>query len=310
MEEIKVSKTNCTTSSSGQFKCSDSSQGSFFKQCSKTLKTSCILSCRKSCSICNFKRASAKERYKTRCERDKNKTCQRCFFCKSLSFCKVCSKCPQCCQRVGCRGKTQNLLAQVARTRCKPQGSLHFEGGLCPTIQNETPFDMVSSHQKWLCKSGKKLGSVRGPSCTERKVGSQKGCSTGLPVLLQLVVFGPKAQQEVETHFGPQPIKWLSPNNTFKMETPETIRVSLQTGEWVTSLDFSDAYFHIPIHPRSRKYLRFFLNSKAYQFTALPFRLATAPLEFTKVVKEVKLMAQTRSIRIHQYLDDWLLRAP
>ena len=93
------------------------------------------------------------------------------------------------------------------------------------------------------------------------------------------------------------------------METPETIRVSLQKGEWVTSLDFSDAYFHIPIHPRSRKYLRFFLNSKAYQFTALPFGLATAPLEFTKVVKEVKLLAQTRGIRIHQYLDDWLLRA-
>ena len=98
--------------------------------------------------------------------------------------------------------------------------------------------------------------------------------------------------------------------STFKMETPETIRVSLHQGEWVTSLDFSDAYFHIPIHPRSRKYLRFFLNSKAYQFTALPFGLATAPLEFTKVVKEVKLMAQSRGIRIHQYLDDWLLRAP
>ena len=98
--------------------------------------------------------------------------------------------------------------------------------------------------------------------------------------------------------------------NTFKMETPETIRVSLHKGEWVTSLDFSDAYFHIPIHPRSRKYLRFFLNSKAYEFTALPFGLATARLEFTKVVQEVKLMAQARGIRIHQYLDDWLLRAP
>ena len=96
---------------------------------------------------------------------------------------------------------------------------------------------------------------------------------------------------------------------TFKMETPETIRTSLQKGEWVTSLDFSDAYFHIPIHPRSRKYMRFFLNKRAYQFTALPFGLATAPLEFTKIVK-VKLMAQNRGIRIHQYLDDWLLRAP
>ena len=99
-------------------------------------------------------------------------------------------------------------------------------------------------------------------------------------------------------------------SETFKMETPETIRLSLQKGEWVTSLDFSDAYFHIPINPRSRKYLRFHLHGQTFQFRALPFGLATAPLEFTKVVKEVKLMAQSRGIRIHQYLDDWLLRAP
>ena len=94
------------------------------------------------------------------------------------------------------------------------------------------------------------------------------------------------------------------------METPETIRISLQQGEWVTSLDFSDAYFQIPIHPGSRKYLRFHFQNQSHQFRALPFGLSTAPMEFTCVVKEVKLMAQSRGIRIHQYLDDWLIRAP
>ena len=39
------------------------------------------------------------------------------------------------------------------------------------------------------------------------------------------------------------------------METPETIRISLQQGEWVTSVDFKDAYFHIPIQEQSRKYI-------------------------------------------------------
>ena len=94
------------------------------------------------------------------------------------------------------------------------------------------------------------------------------------------------------------------------METPETIRISLQQGEWVTSLDFSDAYFHIPIHTGSRKYLRFHFQNQSYQFRALPFGLSTAPMEFTCVVKEVKLMAQSRGIRIHQYLDDWLIQTP
>ena len=69
------------------------------------------------------------------------------------------------------------------------------------------------------------------------------------------------------------------------METPGTIRISLQRGEWVTSLDFSDAYFHIPIHTRSQKYLGFHFQNQSYQFRALPFSLSTAPMEFTCVVK-------------------------
>ena len=96
---------------------------------------------------------------------------------------------------------------------------------------------------------------------------------------------------------------------TFKMETAENIRDSLQEGEWVTSLDLTDAYFHIPIHPRFQKYLCFNVGDRCYQFTALPFGIATAPLEFTMVAKEVKLMALAEGIRIHQYIDDWLMRA-
>ena len=48
----------------------------------------------------------------------------------------------------------------------------------------------------------------------------------------------------------------------------------------------------------------------SYQFTSLPFGLATAPLIFTSIVKEVRLLALQQGIRIHQYLDDWLIHAP
>ena len=108
----------------------------------------------------------------------------------------------------------------------------------------------------------------------------------------------------MEANLGPQCSKPIFDIKTFKMETPETIRISLLQGEWVTSLDFSEAYFHIPIHPRVS------FQNQTYQFRALPFGLSTAPIEFICVVKEVKLMAQARVIRIHQYLDDWLIRAP
>ena len=40
-----------------------------------------------------------------------------------------------------------------------------------------------------------------------------------------------------------------------------------------------------------------------------PIGLATAPQVFTMIVKEVKLMALNRGLRLHQYLDDRLIRS-
>ena len=96
---------------------------------------------------------------------------------------------------------------------------------------------------------------------------------------------------------------------TFKMETAEIIRNSVKKSEWLVSIDLKDAYFHVPIHPDSQHLLRFHVDKRMYQFKALPFGLVTAPLEITWFVKEVKLILQSCGIRVHQYLDDWLLRA-
>ena len=66
----------------------------------------------------------------------------------------------------------------------------------------------------------------------------------------------------------------------FKMETQRAIRKALHQGEWVTSIDLKDAYFHVPVKSAARKYLRFFHDSQTYQFKALPFGLTSAPQEF------------------------------
>jgi hypothetical protein len=96
---------------------------------------------------------------------------------------------------------------------------------------------------------------------------------------------------------------------TFRMDTPELVRASLQKGMWTTSIDLRDAYFHIPIHPSYRKFLRFQVLGKVYQFLALPFGLNTAPRLFTKLGTQVKKMGVKMGISVHQYLDDWLNRA-
>ena len=50
------------------------------------------------------------------------------------------------------------------------------------------------------------------------------------------------------------------------------------------------------------------------QVTGVPVHLPSlrashGPQVFTMILKEVKLMALTRGIRLHQFLDDWLIRA-
>ena len=55
---------------------------------------------------------------------------------------------------------------------------------------------------------------------------------------------------------GWRPVLDLSPLNAFlekipfEMETPTSIRRSIRQNDWATSLDLSDAYFHILIAPR------------------------------------------------------------
>ena len=43
----------------------------------------------------------------------------------------------------------------------------------------------------------------------------------------------------------------------FRMDTVQTIREALTSHLYATSVDFSDAYYHIPLHVSHRKYLAF-----------------------------------------------------
>ena len=60
---------------------------------------------------------------------------------------------------------------------------------------------------------------------------------------------------------------------SFKMETLQSVLLLVQRGDWMVSLDLKDAYLQVPIHPDSRKYLRFVAFGQVYQFKALCFGL-------------------------------------
>ena len=93
------------------------------------------------------------------------------------------------------------------------------------------------------------------------------------------------------------------------METQGSVRSAIRSQEWAVSIDIRDAYLHVPMHQAVRKYLRFVVNKKVYQFACLPFGLATSPREFTKLLRPVVSLLRQQGVKLHVYLDDWLIRA-
>ena len=224
--------------------------------------------------MCNFSREARKERLRPRSYSEQNKVCQRCFLCKSMSFCPICSKCPTCCHRSQCWGKASELLASLAESGFKSQSSVNLRNGYTLPFRERphlSRFPLIVSRYSSPTKNkalSEALASLLQKQAVEKVVVKSSLAFYNRHFLV------PKPNKKWCPILDLSKLNLFLTANTFKMETPETIRLSLQKGEWVTSLDFSDAYFHIPISQRSRKYLRFHMNKVTFQFSVLPFGLA------------------------------------
>ncbi|XP_053354207.1 uncharacterized protein LOC128526406 [Clarias gariepinus] len=95
----------------------------------------------------------------------------------------------------------------------------------------------------------------------------------------------------------------------FKMLTLRQLLNAIGPGDWFTTIDLTDAYFHIAIFPRHRKFLRFAFEGVAYEYLVLPFGLSLAPRTFTKCAEAALSPLREKGIRILAYLDDWALIA-
>lgn len=94
------------------------------------------------------------------------------------------------------------------------------------------------------------------------------------------------------------------------MEDLRTATRLIAKGDFMCTLDLTDAYFSIPVHQDSRKYLRFSFKDRFYQFICLPFGLNISPYIFTKLLRPVMSLLRVQGLSSVIYLDDILLVAP
>ena len=90
--------------------------------------------------------------------------------------------------------------------------------------------------------------------------------------------------------------------DSFNMEMTASIMTAMKQNDWTMSIDLNDAYFHIPMSHTAMKYLCFVVNGKVYQFSALPFGLATVPLISTRVMSGVAAYAHLKGVRLHIWM--------
>lgn len=90
-----------------------------------------------------------------------------------------------------------------------------------------------------------------------------------------------------------------------RYEGLKDLKHMLRKGDYMFSLDLTDAFWHIPIQQHHRKYLTFTIGGRTLQCAALPFGWTGSPLTFTKVLRAFVRYLRSRGIRCLPYCDDF-----
>jgi len=76
--------------------------------------------------------------------------------------------------------------------------------------------------------------------------------------------------------------------------------------DYSISYDLTSGYFHVALHPNSRRFVGLKWKDMYYQYNCIPFELCTAPWVFSKVIRELVMYWRAIGINILPYLDHFL----
>lgn len=138
-------------------------------------------------------------------------------------------------------------------------------------------------------------------------IGAISECKPSSDQYVSRVFLVPKANGKMRFILNLKSLNKHINTQHFKLEDIRTCLKLISYDCYVATLDLKDAYFLINIHPESRKFLRFLVDDKIYQFNVLPFGICTAPFIFTKLMKPIMKLLRSRGFISSIYLDDIFL---
>ena len=94
------------------------------------------------------------------------------------------------------------------------------------------------------------------------------------------------------------------------MEEVAWIRQWIRSGGWFCGIDLKDAFLHVPIHRKFRKFLSFKWGGKLLEWQVLPFGLKCSPRILTTMVRPVAGFLRDKfGILLSTFMDDMLTQA-
>ena len=191
-------------------------------------KQDCKLTCCRSCTLCN--RAVRKQRHKSLSGSNGNKVCETCLLCKSLSLCSNCAKCPSCCRKSICGGPSAKVLAGLALPGCKPKSNFNSSGRVQPTLQRETSSDKVTGNISGYANPVKSKHIKDSLQALIQKQAVEKLTTPSSLAFYNRLFLVPKPNHKWRPILDLSRLNCYLATSSFKMETPETIRVGDVSG--------------------------------------------------------------------------------
>jgi hypothetical protein len=90
----------------------------------------------------------------------------------------------------------------------------------------------------------------------------------------------------------------------FKMETLHKVCQVMRPGDYAFALDFKKGFMQVPLKTQFREYTYMRLRGKCYRWRVLMFGLATAPKDFSYIVKKVLGLLRAQGVRNAFFIDD------
>lgn len=100
------------------------------------------------------------------------------------------------------------------------------------------------------------------------------------------------------------------PASTFRMESLKAVVRLMRQGDIMFSFDLKKGYFQIPLKPAFKEFAYMQIGDQFYRWNVLMFGLASAPKDFSFVIKKVLGLLRKRGIRCSFFIDDIIFFAP